>query len=532
MNVVMPQIAPPSVPANSVASPSTGTNAAPAKFSAVLAQAQDASRSSTQQVTNGNGNQKTPAKSDKNNSKAPSGNFGPIFSKLPMPANNIPSITVSVPNLASPTAKPIADQQAASEDSSDDQVESITDSVTTKTFASQLSSALPATLTGGTITTKTDLASKTLDASEPTQSDKPDATQADSAKSSNNAQQATTNSTAQLGVVTPEDASSVLKTASASVVTGQSPDAINDKQGNSAPKSSSANAPVHGATATSSKSQSSSEPLTQLQIHATSPAQSIAPKPDTSNGETKANTSTANKPDANKKEVNSATEQAIAAAKETLASHASTLTNGGGLQSSTSVSGSTSNPTPTTSSSVSPMSIPAQVQSINATPFGKVATVPAQAQTIANADAAEAAQETAATAASSALHAAKLVAGLEQSELRVGLHAGEFGNVDIRTSLARNQFTAEISVERGELGRVLAAELPALQHRFAEQQLPQANITLQQHTSGDSSDFREGGRQQQNAPPNNFSDSAHEESFLPLIATAETLETTGLDIHM
>jgi hypothetical protein len=146
---------------------------------------------------------------------------------------------------------------------------------------------------------------------------------------------------------------------------------------------------------------------------------------------------------------------------------------------------------------------------------------------------AEAAVEAAALSTGSQLHTAKLVAGIERSELRMGLRTGEFGNVDIRTSLVRNQFTAEISVERGELGRALAAELPSLQHRLSEQHLPAASITVQDHTSGGSSDFQQGSRPSQSTPPVSVSGNrAQQDSPLPILAVEATEATARLDIHM
>ncbi len=155
------------------------------------------------------------------------------------------------------------------------------------------------------------------------------------------------------------------------------------------------------------------------------------------------------------------------------------------------------------------------------------------AQTAAAADA-ESAAETAAARLSSPIQVAKLVERAGQTELRVAIQAGEFGNVDIRTSMARSQFTAEISVERGELGRALSAELPALHNRLAEQRVPMANIVLQDHSaSGNgSSDLRQGTRQQQSAPTNQFFSADDRESSAPVIPVATGEARTGLDLHM
>jgi flagellar hook-length control protein FliK len=132
----------------------------------------------------------------------------------------------------------------------------------------------------------------------------------------------------------------------------------------------------------------------------------------------------------------------------------------------------------------------------------------------------------------SSLQAAKLVERAGQTELRVGIPAGELGNVDIRTSMGRNQFTAEISVERAELGRALSAELPALHNRLAEQRVPPANIILQERSSGQSSsDLRQGPRQNPYSQPIHVLSVADADA-MPLV-TMEAMEGSGgLDIHI
>jgi len=134
----------------------------------------------------------------------------------------------------------------------------------------------------------------------------------------------------------------------------------------------------------------------------------------------------------------------------------------------------------------------------------------------------------------SPIQIAKLVERAGQAELRVGIQAGEFGSVDIRTSMAHSQFTAEISVERGELGRAMSVELPALHERLAEQRVPPANIVVQDHSyshSG-SSDLRQGTRQNQYSAPSQTSDVGTAE-LNPAILAMDAMESSaGLDIHI
>jgi len=132
----------------------------------------------------------------------------------------------------------------------------------------------------------------------------------------------------------------------------------------------------------------------------------------------------------------------------------------------------------------------------------------------------------------SSLQAAKLVEKAGQTELRVGIPAGELGSVDIRTSMGRNQFTAEISVERAELGRALTAELPALHNRLAEQRVPPANIILQERSSGNSSgDLRQGPRHNPYSQSINLPGVGELEA-VPMMAIEAMEDSRGLDIHI
>ena len=141
--------------------------------------------------------------------------------------------------------------------------------------------------------------------------------------------------------------------------------------------------------------------------------------------------------------------------------------------------------------------------------------------------------ESAAVYPTSLVHSAKLVERIGEAELRLGIRAGEFGSVDIRTSMVRNQFTAEISTERGELGRALAAELPSLHNRLTEQHVPVANITVQSHTGSQSAASeqqkpRDGQQAYATTPAGK-----REESSIPAFVAAEaTLPASRLDIHM
>jgi hypothetical protein len=65
-----------------------------------------------------------------------------------------------------------------------------------------------------------------------------------------------------------------------------------------------------------------------------------------------------------------------------------------------------------------------------------------------------------------AISTAKLIQTMGQTEMRVGLHSNEFGNISISTSATRDLVSTQISLDHGELAKVLATHLPEIQARI------------------------------------------------------------------
>lgn len=171
-----------------------------------------------------------------------------------------------------------------------------------------------------------------------------------------------------------------------------------------------------------------------------------------------------------------------------------------------------------------------QVQPTTTSATPKASELPAT-HTQAPTEAAVPQAEQVVSVAPSGIQAAKLVERMGQSELRVGIHAGEFGNVDIRTSMSHSNFTAQISVERGELGRVLAAELPSLHSRLSDQRLPVAEITVLNQSGNGSGNAHHGQSQNQAAAPYSPFSPEVETAVMPLMG-ADAIESGRLDVHM
>ena len=105
------------------------------------------------------------------------------------------------------------------------------------------------------------------------------------------------------------------------------------------------------------------------------------------------------------------------------------------------------------------------------------------------------------TSTPSPITTAKLVQGMSQSEFRVGMQTQEFGNIDIRTSVARHMFSAQISVEHSDVAKSMTADLPALYHKLADQQVPVASIVIQGQSLATSSGLAQDSQQPQTWRP-------------------------------
>jgi len=133
--------------------------------------------------------------------------------------------------------------------------------------------------------------------------------------------------------------------------------------------------------------------------------------------------------------------------------------------------------------------------------------------------------------ASSPVATAKLVQGMSQSEFRVGMQSQEFGSIDIRTSVARHMFSAQISVEHSDMAKSLTADLPALFHKLADQQVAVASITIHGQSLATSSGLAQDAQPRGWRPQSEAATKLDAEPVLP--AMSETLEAAGrLDIRI
>lgn len=135
-----------------------------------------------------------------------------------------------------------------------------------------------------------------------------------------------------------------------------------------------------------------------------------------------------------------------------------------------------------------------------------------------------------------AINTAKLIQSMSQTEMRVGMHSSEFGEISIRTAVSQQQMTAQISVDHGDLASAISTHIPAMQEKLggdtglkALVEVSQGNMSFSGERGGSPS------RQQPNqaAPARIVSTDASLEADQPVSRTNTWAVNTGyrLDIR-
>jgi hypothetical protein len=90
--------------------------------------------------------------------------------------------------------------------------------------------------------------------------------------------------------------------------------------------------------------------------------------------------------------------------------------------------------------------------------------------------------------AASGVNTAKLMQTMSESEMRVGMHSSEFGEISIRTTVSQQQMLAQISLDHGDLGQAMAAHVSTLQAKLGNDYGLQASIQINHQGSSFSGD--------------------------------------------
>ena len=114
--------------------------------------------------------------------------------------------------------------------------------------------------------------------------------------------------------------------------------------------------------------------------------------------------------------------------------------------------------------------------------------------------------------ATSSINTARLMQTMSESEMRVGMHSSEFGDISIRTSISQQQMVAQISLDHSDLSQVIAAHASTLQSRLGEDFGIHASIEVHNSGSGFANDPGQSSQREQR----DFRHSARTEIGLPV----------------
>ncbi len=94
------------------------------------------------------------------------------------------------------------------------------------------------------------------------------------------------------------------------------------------------------------------------------------------------------------------------------------------------------------------------------------------------------------------LSSAQLVQSIHQSEMKLGMHSVEFGNISINTSLNHQAISAQISTEHPELSRALAVHISAIEEKLGSAYGVQARVEVRDGGGATGSHTQEQAEQQ------------------------------------
>ncbi len=139
------------------------------------------------------------------------------------------------------------------------------------------------------------------------------------------------------------------------------------------------------------------------------------------------------------------------------------------------------------------------------------------------------------TTGTSGVNTAKLIQTLSETQMQVGMHSAEFGDISIRTAVSEQQMVAQITVDHGDLGRAIALHAPAAQIKLGDDLGVRAAIQVTQSGMSFSHEHGSAAQQEQRsfARPVEALDPvspAETESTIPRAALAAS-ETDRLDIR-
>jgi hypothetical protein len=127
--------------------------------------------------------------------------------------------------------------------------------------------------------------------------------------------------------------------------------------------------------------------------------------------------------------------------------------------------------------------------------------------------------QTADSPATAGISAATIIRSMNQSEIWVGMHSVDFGQISIRTAVTQNQMTAAISVDHSELSKAISAQIPTIQHKLGGELGLKALVEENQGTTSFSGESRHSSHREEGT--------SHPDELL-----ASDLVSTGPDLSV
>ena len=101
--------------------------------------------------------------------------------------------------------------------------------------------------------------------------------------------------------------------------------------------------------------------------------------------------------------------------------------------------------------------------------------------------------------AASGINAAKLIQSMGESEMRVGMHSTEFGDIAIRTTISQQQMVTQISLSHSDLSQAISAHVATVQAKLGQDYGLHASIEVNNQGSSLSGDAQHASQQEQRA---------------------------------
>lgn len=118
----------------------------------------------------------------------------------------------------------------------------------------------------------------------------------------------------------------------------------------------------------------------------------------------------------------------------------------------------------------------------------------------------------------SGINVARVIQTMGETEMHVGMHSADFGDISIRTSVSQQQMVAQIAVDHGDLAGALSRHIPAAEAKLGGDFGLRASILV--HQSGGSFSGGQGSSAQ--GDPGPYSRSAPSQNVVSRTMEAES----------